>query len=226
MIRAFTDAFFQLKDPRILKLVFVCVLLTVLIYAGLFAGLVWVLRNTAIAEISWLETLLDFGAGAAAAMLAWLFFPGVVSSLIAVFLDTVANTVEDRHYPHLTSPRSPPLTETLAMSGRLLAFTVGLNLLFLPVYLLLFFAPPLNLVVFYVVNGRLLGREYFETVALRRFDAQTVADLRRRHSGTIWMAGAITVALLTIPILNLVAPILGVAAMVHLFHKLTGAEVR
>jgi CysZ protein len=226
MIKAFTQAFLNLKDPRILKLVAVCAALTVLIYAGLFAGLVWVLRHTDVATLPWLETLLDLGAGAAAAILAWVLFPGIVSGLIAAFLDTAAEAVESGTYPGRIGQRRPPFSETAIMAARLVAYTIGLNLLFLPVYLLLIFAPPLNLIAFYAVNGRLLGREYFETVALRHFDGRTVADFRARNGGTIWVAGAITAALLTVPVLNFVAPIVGMAAMVHLFHKLTASEVR
>lgn len=224
MIRAFTRAVFQLGDPKILKLVIGCALITVMIYIALFVGFGWVLRTTAMASLPWVDTLLDLGAGVAAVVLAWILFPGVVSSLVAIFLDQVVVTVEGQHYAQLGTSRSPPLSETLAMAARLMALTVGLNLMLLPVYLLLVFAPPLNLILFYAVNGKLLGREYFETVALRWHDAATVAALRQRHSGTIWAAGALTAALLTIPGVNLVAPIIGVAAMVHLFHKLTSQD--
>jgi len=92
----------------------------------------------------------------------------------------------------------------------------------LPLYLVLIFIPPLNLVLFYLVNGQLLGREYFEAVALRRFDAATVAQMRQAYRWQILGAGAITTGLLTIPAINLVAPVIGAVAMVYFFHKLAG----
>jgi CysZ protein len=58
-------------------------------------------------------------------------------------------------------------------------------------------------------------------VALRRMDAATVTALRTREAWTVWTAGAIATALLSVPVLNLVAPVVGMAAMVHIFHKLT-----
>lgn len=222
MIRAFADAVLQLKDPAIMRLVMRCVALTLAVYLALFVGLGVVLRTTAVAELPWVDTLADLGAGAAAALLAWLLFPGVVSGLLGVFLDEVAAAVEARHYAHLGPPRAVPMAEQLGAAARLIGLTVGLNLLLLPLYVVLLFLPPLNLALFYAVNGRLLAREYFDAVALRRCDAAQAAALRQRHRGRLWTAGAITAALLTVPLLNLVAPVIGAAAMVHVFHKLTG----
>jgi uncharacterized protein involved in cysteine biosynthesis len=72
--------------------------------------------------------------------------------------------------------------------------------------------------VFYAVNGYLLGREYFELVALRRVDATEAEAMRSRFRGRMFLAGLVTAFLLTVPFVNLVAPIIGTAAMVHLFE--------
>ncbi len=103
----------------------------------------------------------------------------------------------------------------------LAVLTIALNLLLLPLYLLFIFFPPLSFALYYAVNGKLLGREYFEIVALRHMGGAAATDMRQRNSGKIWRTGAITAGLLTIPGLNLIAPIIGTAAMVHVFQKLT-----
>ncbi|MGZ8409550.1 MAG: EI24 domain-containing protein, partial [Hyphomicrobium sp.] len=72
--------------------------------------------------------------------------------------------------------------------------------------------------VFYAVNGYLLGREYFELVALRRADIAEVRALRDVYRGRLFVAGVVVAVLLTVPIVNLLAPIVGTAAMVHLFE--------
>ncbi|MDX2221299.1 MAG: EI24 domain-containing protein [Rhodospirillaceae bacterium] len=222
IVRAVIEGFLDLKNPRLWVLVAKCAALTLAVYAALFAALVWLLRNSQVSELPWLETLADWGAGTLAAVLATLVFPGVVSAVLSVFLDDVVRLVEADRYADRGPGRDVPVTEAVSSAVGLAAWTVGLNLVFLPLYLVLFFIPPLNLVVYYLLNGRLLGREYFETVALRRVDAAAMAALRRQHAGTIWLAGAATAALLTVPIVNLVAAVVGVAAMVHIFHKLTG----
>ncbi|MFO1145942.1 MAG: EI24 domain-containing protein [Rhodospirillales bacterium] len=79
-------------------------------------------------------------------------------------------------------------------------------------------APPVFPFVFYGVNGYLLGREYFEEVAAaRRLDSAAVRILRRRHIRTIFAAGVPLALLPTIPLVNPLAPLVGTAAMVHLF---------
>ncbi len=99
--------------------------------------------------------------------------------------------------------------------------SVGLNVILLPLYLALIFVPPLNVVVFYAVNGRLLGREYFETVATRRLNQEGLRAFRRAHARTLWLTGAIITFMLTVPLLNMIAPVIGAAVMVHVFQKLT-----
>jgi uncharacterized protein involved in cysteine biosynthesis len=225
MIQAFTIAFLQLRDPRIFKFVLLCIVITIIVYLTLFVGLGWALQTTTLTQLPWLDTLLDLGVGIGAAILAWLLFPGVVTSVMALFLERVAEAIEQRSFPNARPARTVPLMESVSNALRLLAYTVGLNLLCLPLYLVFLFIPPLNLLLFYGLNGTLLGREYFETVALRHHDSPTVAGLRRQFKMRVLGAGAITTALLTIPGVNLVAPIVGIGAMVHLFHKLTHSSV-
>ena len=92
-----------------------------------------------------------------------------------------------------------------------------MNLAALVVYLTV---APLAPFVFWLVNGFLLGREYFQLVAVRRLGAAGAAALRRRHFGRIWVAGIAMVVPLSVPVLNLVVPIIGVAVFTHQFHRM------
>ena len=82
------------------------------------------------------------------------------------------------------------------------------------------FLAPFAPVIFIALNGYLLGREYFQLVALRRLGREGAKKARRRHAATIWLAGALMAAPLTIPIVNLFIPVLGAATFTHLFHRL------
>lgn len=221
MIDAFGRAFVQLGDPRILRLLLVTVILAALIYAGLIAAVVWLVSSTQVTALPWAETLADWGAVLLAVVLVGLLFPGVVAGLLSFWVDAVADAVEARHYPHLGPPRPVPFGETLSTALRLVGKTVAVNTVLLPLYLLLFFVPPLNLALYYGVNGYILGREYFESVALRRMLAPEAAALRAANRGAVWLTGAVTTVLLTVPVLNMAVPVVGTAAMVHIFHKLT-----
>ena len=90
----------------------------------------------------------------------------------------------------------------------------------LPLYILALFVAGLGAVLFYGINGWLTGRMYYEQVALRRLSPAEVKGWRQANSGVLWMTGIAIAFLGTIPILNLIVPVLGTAAMVHVAQSL------
>jgi CysZ protein len=167
----------------------------------------------------WIGLIAAIVAGIALALgLALLIAP--VSALIAgLFLDDVAELVERTDYPADPPGRAVPALQALWLSLKFFAVVVLGNLLAL--FLLL--VPGVNLVAFFLVNGYLLGREFFEFAAMRfRSEAEAKA-LRRRHSGTVFLAGLVIAGFLAIPIANLLTPLFAAAMMVHL-HKSVSAR--
>ena len=167
-----------------------------------------------------LEWLVDIAAIGAIALASFFLFPAVMVSIMALLLDDIAQAVERRYYPDLPPGRDQPLSEALLGNLVFVAVTLILNLLVLPLYLVLIWIPPLNLVLFYLLNGYLLGREYFEMVAVRRLDLASTKRLRRDFRGRVILAGAVITFLLTIPLVNLVTPIIATAFMLHIFEDL------
>ena len=110
-----------------------------------------------------------------------------------------------------------PFGDAVRDTVNFMGVLIGVNLLALILYIL--FAP-LAPLIFWTVNGFLLGREYFTLAAIRRVGRVEAKKLRRRHMGTIWVAGVLMAMPLSIPLLNLVIPILGAATFTHLFHQL------
>ena len=84
---------------------------------------------------------------------------------------------------------------------------------------LILYVTPFAPFVFYGLNGFLLGREYFRMVALRRLSREEANAAFRRNLPAIWSAGALMAIPLTVPLLNLLIPILGAATFTHIFHK-------
>jgi len=78
----------------------------------------------------------------------------------------------------------------------------------------------LGAVLYYLVNGYLFGREYFELVSHRRIAPPVAKNLRRSKRGTVMLLGCAAAFGMTIPFLNLVTPIIAAAAMVHVFMKI------
>ena len=170
--------------------------------------------------IGLLSWLVDAAAIGAIAIVSFFLFPAVMVSIMALLLDEIAAAVEQRHYPDLPPARAQPISEALTGNLIFIAVTLILNLLVLPLYLVLIWVPPLNLVLFYLLNGYLLGREYFEMVSVRRLDLQESKRLRRSFRGKVILAGAVITFLLTIPLVNLVTPIIATAFMLHIFEDL------
>ncbi|MGY9055946.1 MAG: EI24 domain-containing protein [Alphaproteobacteria bacterium] len=155
----------------------------------------------------------------AIAFLALLLFPAVALTVQAMFVDSVTDAVEAKHYPHLPPGRSVPLGEALSATLRLTALVVSVNVLLLPVYLLLLLLPPTGFILYLAVNGYLIGREYFEIVGLRRHQLPELKTMRRRNRITVWLDGVLLVLFFSIPVINLAGPTLGTAYMVHRYHR-------
>ena len=166
---------------------------------------------------AWAEWGLDLLSGAAVLFLVWITFPGVVGIVTGFLLERVAGRIEARDYPGQPAAREQGTWQAVRLALNFALISIGLNLLALPIYFLL---PVINLLVFYALNGYLLGREYFELVALRRLDEHSVRALRRSYQGSIFLSGALIAFITTIPLLNLAAPVVATAFMVHLFESL------
>ncbi|WP_316016036.1 EI24 domain-containing protein [Roseobacter sp. HKCCA0434] len=214
----------QLPDPRFRWTLVKAIGLTLAILIGVYAVV-----GTLIAGIDPFTLpfigLVDPGlwlAGLAvgALMLASIFLMIPVAALcIGFFLDDIAGAVEDRHYPHLPPADPPGLIATVIDALGFFGVLIAANIVALAIYLLV---APLAPFIFYIVNGYLLGREYFQLVALRRMPPAEAKRFRRANRGRIWIMGIAMAVPLSIPILNLVVPLVGVAAYTHLFHELRG----
>jgi CysZ protein len=155
-----------------------------------------------------------------AAGLAMLIAP--ISAIVAgFFLDDAAEAVEKKDYAG--DPPGTPLAlgQSLASSLRFFLVVIAANL----VALVLLLVPGVNLIVFFVVNGYLLGREYFEFAASRHLGVQGARDFRRRNQGKVTLAGFMIALFLFIPFLNLLTPLFAAVTMVHLFKTMRGSEV-
>jgi CysZ protein len=217
MVSALLKALTLLKERTFWRVLWLSLLITIASFIALYS-IVWaILAHVSITDIWWLNTLVDVLGGLAVLVLTWLLFPAVATLVISFFLDRVVEAVERQYYPHLPPPMPLSRWQSLAGGLRFAIVLLGVNLIALPLYLI----PGLNVVVFYTVNAYLLGREYFELVALRRLDPRAAQGLRRSHRLRFFIAGLLMAALFTIPIVNLLASLIAAAFMVHLVIMLT-----
>jgi len=221
MLTALCRAFRALVSPLLRRIVALSLVLAALTFVVLWLAVAGVLYHTAFFGWRPLNWLVDLAGGLATLALTWLFFPAAVTLISSLFLERIAAAVEAVDYPGQGPPRRQPIRETLSAMLRLTGLTLLLNLLALPAYLLV---PGINLFLFLALNGYLLGREYFEAVALRRLDAAATRATRRRFGLRVFLGGVVIAALFALPFVNLVAPVVATAFMLHVFEALPHAE--
>ena len=203
--------------------------LTVLALVALWFGLTSLVEWLA---LPWLQTLLPgmpswagwLGGIIAAIALAFgmaLLIAPVTAVVAGLFLDDIAEVVEHTDYPGDPTGRAMPALRSLVLSARFLGVVVLGNI----VALLLLLVPGVNIAAFFIVNGYLLGREFFEFAAMRFRGEDEARALRRHYAGTVFLAGLLIAAFLAVPLLNLLTPLFAAAMMVHLHKAISVREV-
>lgn len=229
ILKSFATALGQLPDPRFRRVVLLGVAVTVLLLVAASVGFValvqWFVPDMTdlplIGPLGGVDTALSVASVFLVLGLSVFLMVPVASAFTGLFIEQVVDAVEDRHYPALPPARPLGLAEGLIASVNFIGVVVAVNLAAL---LALPFAGPLAPVLFWAVNGYLLGQEYFTLVALRRVGRAEAKALRRAHRARLWLAGGLMAVPLTVPVLNLIIPVLGVATFTHIFHRIMAAE--
>ena len=223
MLSALIKAFAQLGDPRLGRVLKIGIAMALGCWLALALTASLVVKNTRFFDNGWADSGTGFALGAMGLLVPLLFFSALATFVMSFFLDDVAEVVEEKHYPGLSPARPIGWREMLMGSTRFLLVMVLVTLAAAPVYLaLLFFG--LGIILNYAVNGYLLGREYFELVASRRLEAEQARLLFRNNLGKLWLGGAVINLLFQIPLLNLTAPVIATAFMVHMVQGLRKPE--
>ncbi len=213
-MRALLLALGQLDDPACFGVLIRSVGLALLAYVALMAGSIWGI-HALLASVhwpGWLAALL----GTLGVLLAafWLFLPTVM--LIAtLYIDRVAQAVDRRHYPALPPPNPAALPAQL-WDG--LVLTLQVLVLNAVAVLLALLVPGIGLLLAILVSGWAIGRGLFVAVAMRRMGRADAQLLYRRHRLAVLLPGLLLAAAATLPGVNLLVPIVGTAAMVHVLN--------
>ena len=230
ILTAFFDSVGQMLDRRFLGVMLGGIALATALLFGLHVALVWgldwLLPDTFslpfIGEVTWVDDAISGASVLLMLGLSIFLMVPVAAMFTGLFLEIVADAVEQKHYPNVRPAAPTPFLITLKDSLRFMGVIVLVNLCALVLY---FFVGPFAPLLFWSVNGYLLGREYFQLSALRHLGPGGARAAHRRHRWTIFTAGVLMAIPLSVPLLNLTVPVLGAATFTHLFHRLeTGAR--
>lgn len=223
ILSSFFKAIGQMGDPRLRRVLFLGVALTIALLAGFYALFLTTMNEAIdgnlslpiIGEVTWIGDLLGWGSLFLMLFLSMFLMVPVASAITSLFLDEVASAVEAKHFPTLPPVKSVPFYESLRDTVNFLGILIGANILAILLYMMMPFAA---IFIFWALNGFLLGREYFQIAAMRRLGREGAKQACKENFGMIWLAGCLMAVPLTVPLLNLFIPILGAATFTHLFH--------
>lgn len=203
-----------LGDRAIAGVVLRSALIAAAALAGMVAVIVSGLHHLLSGHAMW-AWFAGTAGGIGAALLSLWLFPPVAMVVASLYLERVVRAVERRDYPELPPARGAPwhmqLWDGLAVGFGMLALAVFGLLLGLVL-------PGLGLLLGWAVSAWAFGRGLFVAVAMLRMDRPAARRAYRRRRLVTWLQGALLTLLGTIPGLNLLVPVLGAAAMVHVLH--------
>jgi CysZ protein len=219
MLAAAGQAFQELFTPPFRAVLWKCVAFTIGLLIVLIVAVEWTFSHF-VQWPGWIEIAIEWLGGLALVVGSIFLIPPVTSLIAGLYLDDIAAEVERAAYPS-----DPPGKELATLPAIVLAlkfFLVVLAVNILALFLLLI--PGVNLIAFYLGNGYLLGREYFELAAMRHISSDEAKQLRKANRLTVLMCGLIIAGIASVPILNLITPLFATAFMVRIFKGLSRAS--
>jgi CysZ protein len=205
----------QIDDRVFLGVVLRSVLWSALGFAALTIALFWGLHDM-LAGHGWLAWLAAAGGAIGSALLALVLFVPIASGIASLFSERIAAAVEQIYYPGL-----PPQRPASVTAQTLDALSLGLRVLVMQGVALVatLLVPGFGAVFGWFVSSWAVGRGLFVAVAMLRMDRAHATALYRANRTAVLAQGALITAAGMVPVLNILAPILGVAAMVHVLHR-------
>jgi CysZ protein len=211
----------QLLRPRFRTVIIKSIGLTILLFIAAWIGLEYLFSTFLLPFLSgwpWVATAALWLLGTGVFIGAGFLLGPVTAVFAGIFLDEAAEHVEETSYGNEPPGKAVPLGQSLWLTVRFTCLIIIANL----IALLLVLFPGVNVIIFFLVNGYLLGREYFMFAAMRFRSEEEAAQLRSNYSSPVLMGGLIIAGFMAIPIVNLATPVFAAAMMVHLHKALSG----
>jgi len=236
MIDAAIKALSDMFRPPLRAVLVKSILLALALIVVIGIGLQRVIASLADSGATWAEQTSGFAPHAVWAALAWFLsimatlgivtgavflMPAVTNVVGSFFVDDVADAVEREHYPAEPAGRALPILTAVIEGLKFALLSVIVYVVALPFVLFAGF----GVLILFVANAYLLGRNFFELAAMRFYPPWEAKELRKRNAGTVFFAGMIVAAFVSIPIVNLATPVFAMALMVHLHKRIAGKRV-
>jgi CysZ protein len=219
MLSASFKALGDLLSPEFRSVLLKAVGLTLVLFIAVLVAVEVIISTLTLVPWPWAEAVLAIGTGLLL-VVAFFFLMAPVTAIFAgLFLDDVALRVETRHYPR--DARGTPLTaaRSIAIALQFAAVVLAINLAILPLVF-----TGIGAAALVAANAYLIGREYFEMVAMRHMPVDEARLLRKENTPRIFAAGIIPALLSLVPVLNLSVPLFATSYFVHIFKQVRASS--
>ena len=235
MLDAAAQALSQMLSPPfrsvLLKSIGLALILIVIMGIGLDHVLTWLagsgegwaenaLGPNAHLPLAVLNFVITIAAGLGIVVGSVFLMPAVTALVASFFVDDIALAVERSRYPGEPEGKALPLLRAVIEGVTTALLAIAVYLVALPFLLFAGFGA----LIFFFCTAYILGREYFELAAMRFRPMAEARALRKRHAGTVFVAGLFIAAFVSIPVVNLATPLFGMAFMVHMHKRLSKAH--
>ncbi len=219
MLKSAFRALGDLFSPEFRSVLFKALGLTIALFIAVLIIAEMLIASFTHFSWPWADRLVEVGTGLALLVAFFFLMSPVTAAFAGLFLDQIAERVEERHYP--LDPRGTALPASRAMLISIQFFIVVLvvNLAVLP---MVFFG--VGAFVLVAANAYLIGREYFEMVAMRHMPLEEARMLRKENSPTVFIAALLPAFMTIVPFLNLAVPLFSTAYFTHLFKSVQASS--
>ncbi len=220
MLAELKNAFKDVFSKQIRGLIWLTAITTLLVFIVLFCLFVFGMSFFELADSPKLEKTVEVLGYILFFIMSLMLFPAAATFVSGFFIDSLVDRTAKKN--NISGLRDVPLSESVVLSGVVAFKGVALSAVLIPVTLMLGLIPFVNLapvVLYYGLNGRLLAREYFFAVALRYMPKDKAEEMFGRYAGYWTKSGIIIAVLMTIPVINVISPLIAMAFMQRLFLK-------
>ncbi|MEX1060445.1 MAG: sulfate transporter family protein [Methyloceanibacter sp.] len=215
MLAAAGQAFQEVFTPPFRAVLVKCVGFTIGLLVLLIVAIIWGFGYF-VQWPGWIETTIEWLGGLALVVGSIFLIPPVTSLIAGLYLDDIAAQVERTNFPSDPPGRDLPTLQAIGLALKFFVVVLLVNI----VALFLLLIPGVNLIAFYLGNGYLLGREYFELAAMRHLAPAEAKSLRKSNRLTVLLCGLVIAGLASVPILNFVTPLFATSFMVRIYKDL------
>ncbi|MEI8177301.1 EI24 domain-containing protein [Aestuariivirga sp.] len=219
MLKSAFRALGDLFSPEFRSVLFKALGLTIALFIAVLIIAEMLIASFTHFSWPWADRLVEVGTGLALLVAFFFLMSPVTAAFAGLFLDQIAERVEERHYPLDPRGTALPASRAILISIQFFIVVLVVNLAVLP---MVFFG--VGAFVLVAANAYLIGREYFEMVAMRHMPLEEARMLRKENSPTVFIAALLPAFMTIVPFLNLAVPLFSTAYFTHLFKSVQASS--